>query len=264
MKYLPKDKSLSKHIDHYWIVNDAEELFMNSAPFYAYPGITPELIIVLEGSLSYFYENKNNVLFSNKLFSFIKEEVIIDTRNLKSFIIVQFKPRALSSILPFVNHTSYDLITNPVSDGQEIFGDQIDKLNQHVSKLDSQSIVNELDHFFSSNLNAEKEGFISEMAIEMENTSNLKSLLNKTNYSYSTLDRYFKKDTGLSPKQFHTLRRYKLAVQEIYNSRNSNWIHYVNKYGYFDQSHFIKDIKRHTSFTPSQLLQTKGLLNFRP
>jgi len=49
MKYLPKSSALQKHIDHYWIVQDANAIFRKTPPIYAYPGITPEVLIVLEG-----------------------------------------------------------------------------------------------------------------------------------------------------------------------------------------------------------------------
>jgi len=39
---------------------------------------------------------------------------------------------------------------------------------------------------------------------------------------------------------------------------------YVVKYGYFDQWHFIKEIKRYSGFIPSQVLEEKNLLNYRP
>lgn len=264
MKYFPQDIALRKHIDHYWIVRDAEEVFRKTPPIYAYPGITPELLIVLEGSFFYEYKGKKHKVSNNKLFSFISEEVILDTRPLKSFAIVQFKPRALSSVIPFVSKDSKDLMTWSVCDGKDIYGDYFEKMLNHVRTLEPAEMVNALDQFFHSNFKSSREGFISEMTSELSTNASLKEIMALTKYSYSTLDRYFKKDTGLSPKQFQSLRRYKAAVQEIYGTRNPDWMHYVNKYDYFDQSHFIKDIKRYTTFTPAQLLATPGLISFRP
>lgn len=264
MKYFPQDIALRKHIDHYWIVRDAEELFKNTPPIYGYPGITPELFITLEGSFSYFYNGEKHKVDNNKLFSFIHSEVILDTRLLKSFVIVQFKPRALSSIMPFVKQNSKDLMSWPICDGKDIYGDGFDRMLDYIRTLESAEIINALDQFFHSNFKSSREGFISEMTSELSTNASLKEIMALTKYSYSTLDRYFKKDTGLSPKQFQSLRRYKAAVQEIYGTRNPDWMHYVNKYDYFDQSHFIKDIKRYTTFTPAQLLATPGLISFRP
>ena len=58
MNYQPKDSSLKKHIDHYWIVEDAEALFSKSTLVYDYPGITPELILPLEGTYACVYMEK--------------------------------------------------------------------------------------------------------------------------------------------------------------------------------------------------------------
>ena len=264
MKYLPQSSALQKHIDHYWIVREANAVFQKTPPIYAYPGITPEVLIVLEGSFDYQYEGEYHRVDNNNLFSFINEEVILDPANLVSFIIVQFKPRALSSLIPFVKQKSGDLMSLPVCDAQEVFGLGFIQLVEHLKHLDTSEIVSELDDFFYKNLEENRAGFISEMAGELKGETNLKEIMALTKYSYSTLERHFKKDTGLSPKQFQSLQRYKAAVQEIYGTRNEDWMHYVVKYGYFDQSHFIKDIKRFTTFTPAQLLKTPGLISFRP
>ncbi|MEM9895979.1 MAG: AraC family transcriptional regulator, partial [Bacteroidota bacterium] len=103
-----------------------------------------------------------------------------------------------------------------------------------------------------------------EMAEELKEDCSPKNILSDTNYSYSTLERYFKKETGLTLKGFQTLTRFKLATEELYTTQNQNWIHYVDKFKYFDQSHFIKEIKRFSGFTPSQLLNTPGLISYRP
>lgn len=198
------------------------------------------------------------------VYSYIHSYMILDTSQLTSFIIIQFKPRALSSFLPFVPQKAKELMARPVFEAREIFGEEIDKLTLHLRRLSASEIVAELDQFLGDCYTEGREGFLSEMANELKKTNSLKDLLHRTKYSYSTLERHFKKDTGLSPKQYQSIQRYKLAVEEIYDTRNTDWMHYVHKYGYFDQSHFIKEIKRFTTFTPSQLIQTPGLRSFRP
>jgi len=264
MKYFSKNKRLAPHLDHYWIVSNATDLFQNTPPIFGYPGITPEIIVILKGTYRYFYEGQWHPGKTCMVYSHIYSHVIIDTSNLKSFIIIQFKPRALSSFLPFVPQKAKELMAHSVFEANEIFGSDIDQLAQYLRTLEVPEIIAELDQFLDTCYTEGREGFLSEMANELKNTNSLKDLLTRTKYSYSTLERHFKKDTGLSPKQYQSIQRYKLAVEEIYDTRNEDWMHYVEKYGYFDQSHFIKDIKRFTSFTPSQLLLTPGLRSFRP
>ncbi len=264
MKYFSNNKTLAAHLDHYWIVPNANELFKNTPPVFGYPGITPEIIIVLGGSYRYFYEGQWHPGKNAMVYSYIHSYAILDTSQLSSFIIIQFKPRALSSFLPFVSQEAKELMAHPVFEANEIFGSAIDQLVLHLRNLPITEIVAELDQFLDICYTEGREGFLSEMAEELKNSNSLKDLLNRTNYSYSTLERHFKKDTGLSPKKYQSIQRYKLAVEEIYDTQNTDWMHYVYKYGYFDQSHFIKEIKRFTSFTPSQLLKNPGLRSFRP
>lgn len=89
-------------------------------------------------------------------------------------------------------------------------------------------------------------------------------ILEKTGYSLSTLERHVKRETGLTPKAFLGLRKYKAAVEEIHNNQHQDWQYYVEKYNYTDQSHFIKTVKRYTGFTPTQLIKNPNLISFRP
>ena len=92
----------------------------------------------------------------------------------------------------------------------------------------------------------------------------LPSIMEATGYSYATIERYFKRETGLTPKKYQSLRRNKQAVTEICSTKNDDWMHYVNQYGYYDQAHFVKDIKRYTKFTPSQLIAAPSFVAYRP
>ena len=198
------------------------------------------------------------------LYSFIHKEVQLDFSNLSSFIIVQFKSRAVSSLLPFLKYKAEEIMSNPICKAQDIFGLPIERLATHLKLSPIERKVAALDEFFLSYYCNRREGFISDLVNQFKKPLSLNKILELTNYSYSTLERHFKRDTGLTPKQYQCLRRYKAAVEEIYDTQNTDWIYYVEKFGYFDQSHFIKEIKRYTTFTPAQLLSTPGLRTYRP
>ncbi|MEL6866273.1 MAG: AraC family transcriptional regulator [Bacteroidota bacterium] len=263
MKYQPSDQQLQKHIDHYWIVNEPLSIFGESPPVYAFPGMRPDLILILDGHFNFTYCGQTDSVYKSRMCSFIHQEVVFDHHPLHAFIIVQFKARALSSLLPFVSLKARELMNQPICEASAVFGPALEQL---VDSLRGQAVAEQiarLDTFFLQHYQREREGFITEMAQEFKHSFSLGEIRKHTKYSYATLDRYFKKDTGLSPKNYQTLRRYKTAVEEIYQTRNQDWSHYVEQYNYFDQSHFIKEIKRFTGFTPTQLLQLPALLDFR-
>ncbi|GAA3510722.1 hypothetical protein GCM10022393_25380 [Aquimarina addita] len=264
MLFKPQITEIANHIDHYWIINDIFLLSQGGFRMHAYPGVTPDMIIVLEGHYEIHYLEKHHISNKSLLFCFIHKDLVIDLTHLKRCIIVKFKSRGLSSLLPFLNYRSTELMSNSVVLVEDIFKVNIDSFIKHLAKQSSKEIVTLLDAWFLERYKKEHEGFILEMSQEISSELDLKTIMEATKYSYSTMERYFKKDTGLTPKKFQSLQRYKLAVRELYTSQHLDWQYYIEKYGYYDQSHFIKDIKRYTSFTPSQLLQNPAFIQVRP
>lgn len=265
MKLFPNSEILKKHIDHYWIVRASIfDLCANQQLLFAYPGITPDMLMVLDGYYSYQYQGKKYIQNANLFFCFIHEKMTVDLSHLKSFILIKFKSRALSSLLPFIKQKSEAIMRNPIIDCDELFDTNTTIFSKHVRKLDNEGIVDELDNWFMQLYHKDREGLIIDIAEEVSKKIDIQTILKATNYSQSTLERHFKRDTGLTPKKYQSLQRYKLAIREIYETRNTDWQYYVNKYGYFDQSHFIKEIKKYTSFTPNQLLHVQSFVGFRP
>ena len=272
MKYLPQHSELSKYIDHYWVIDSAEDLFQSSRVVYDYPGIKPELILMLEGKLHYRYLGISGETSKHLLASHIDEEFLFDAKELDRFVIIQFKPRSLSALLPFISVSPKDLIKQSVCDAEDVFGNSVNILAHHLDQVSEEEMLPILDNWFLNRMDKASTGFVTEIFNEVEQNKtatfdasrSLQAMKDITRYSYSTLERYFKKETGMTPKKYQTLGRYKAAVEEIYDTQNNDWTHYVAKYGYFDQSHFIKEVKRYTHFTPAQLLRTPGLRTFRP
>ncbi|WP_298324646.1 helix-turn-helix domain-containing protein [uncultured Dokdonia sp.] len=260
----PSIPEIQKHIDHYWILNDAGILSLGSPFMYAYPGITPDMIIVLEGHYTMTYMGKTYHSDASRLFSFIHDQVYLDLSALKRCIIVKFKSRGLSSLRPFLRADAQTIMRDSVACLDDVFGVAINNFISYLDTLQAPQVVTALDEWFLKQYNKQAEGFVVAMAQEISSTFDMKTIMDATGYSYSTMERHFKKDTGLTPKRFQSLQRYKLALRELYITRNSDWQHYVVKYGYYDQSHFIKDIKRYTYLTPGQLLKTAAFIKVRP
>lgn len=262
MKQKP-DSFLIPHINHYWIEEQGSEIF-GREHLYAYPGLTPELLLVLEGSIEYIYQGAVAKVKEGCFFTFIHEKLIFDSTNLKSFILIQFQSRGVSSALPFVNFTADELIKNPLLD-ISLLGSNTEKLMNELrnTKGEESKQVVLLDEFFTSVFQSDKVGVLPKITSSLKSMMTLKEIIKNTAYSESTFQRHFKKETGLTPKLFLSLQRYKRVVQEIIDSKNDDWMHYVVKYNYFDQSHFIKEVKKFTSFTPSELLKKPSILGVR-
>ena len=264
LKFVPQHPDIQRHVDHFWIVENAQFVFVQSPPLHEFPGLSPEFILVLDGSYTISYQGKRERVFTNKLYSFIDRDVLLDLSMLRSFAIIRFQPRNLSSLLPFIRQRADEVMRNPVFPAEAVFTKRINLLTNHLRGASATTIAAELEGFLLDHFLAEREGFLSELSLELPAGGSPKEIMAQTNYSYSTLERNFKRDTGLTPKKFQTLRRFRRAVNELYDTGNTDWLHYVEKYGYYDQSHFIKEVKRYSNLTPSQILTYPGLRPYRP
>ena len=263
MIFKPQNKSIAKHIEHYWIAENTAEMRMNSSNLYAYPGVTPDMIIVLDGFFEYKLNGKITKQNQSTLYSFIPNEIELNLSNLNKFILVKFKPRVLGAIQPFVNYSAQEIMKNPFGFSKYAFNGSISKLSLLLKNLSTLEMVCFLDNWFLSHYKKEREGFVIEMAEGICTDFNLQKIMEETNYSYSTIERYFKRETGLTPKKFQSMKRAKEVVTDICTTQNVDWMYYVTKYNYYDQAHFIKDIKRFTKITPKKLLEIPSLVNYR-
>jgi len=264
MRLYPQSKELSEHLNHYWVVNDSSNLFLSTSKVYGYPGIRPELIIIIDGHLNYTYLGKQYVTKKSILASHLNGSFLFDSSHLHKFIIVQFKPRSLSSLLPFTKFSSKQLMHNSICNLEDVFGKEVIALETELREKEIDQYIDILDTFFLKKLSNNFSGFLMEMLFELSINQGIPEILQKTGYSISTLERHVKKETALTPKAFLSLRKYKAAVEEIHNNKHQDWQYYVEKYNYADQSHFIKTIKKYTGFTPTQLVNTQNLISFRP
>lgn len=264
MKYLPQHPALQRHIDHFWIVEKGCELFKSAPPLLDFPGLCPELIFVLDGYYTIHYQGRKERVSDNRLYSFIYQDVLLDCSTLKSFAFVRFKPRNLSSLLPFIPYPAPEVMRNSICRIEDIFHGMPACPIKHLAKLSAPIIGQELESWLLQQYRPEHEGFLADMAAELPNGGSPKEVMAKTGYSYSTLERHFKRDTGLSPKQYQRLQRFRRVINELYDSQNTDWMHYVVQNGYHDQSHLIREVKHFSRRTPTAILREPGLQGFRP
>jgi len=98
-----------------------------------------------------------------------------------------------------------------------------------------------------------------------QDDTSLQKLSGKIGYSQKHFIQIFRKNVGVTPKNFLQVLRFQKAIKEINRNSNINWAGLAYDCGYYDQSHFINDFKRHSGFTPEEyVLQKRELSNFIP
>lgn len=78
------------------------------------------------------------------------------------------------------------------------------------------------------------------------------SLSEKLSITTKSLERKFSQYLGKNPKQFIKLIRFREILQDFSINKNISLTEYAYRNGYFDQSHFIRDFKTYSGYTPKE------------
>ncbi len=124
-----------------------------------------------------------------------------------------------------------------------------------------------IQEFLTSLLKDEHYDRLAAASIFKINASNgrlpIHKLADDSHMSRRQFIRRFKKAIGVSPKQFSRVIRFQKAL--YLNSRGVNWSDIALTCGYYDQAHFIKEIRHFSDHPPQKLAassQPTELMNF--
>ncbi|MFL5626347.1 MAG: DUF6597 domain-containing transcriptional factor [Ktedonobacteraceae bacterium] len=165
---------------------------------------------------------------------------------------VEFTPKGLYHFF----HLSMHEITNRMVSFEELFGPQGARLQNRVGDAEDpqEKIVllqSALTHLLQKN---KKEYSLLDRTLDMIAQSHgmmrVQELEAQTGYTKRYLDMLFKEHVGVSPKSLASILRFQELYQSWMQQKSptlfrDNWSAY-----YYDQSHFIKEFKRYTGFTP--------------
>ncbi len=253
--FLPKTQYLRSFIECYRLVTVSEDL----------EGITIangrlDSCITLNGRFE--WQNKPGSAFG-QLPQMVVLPLTRGTRTVRLYgptvlISIKFFPHVLTREV-FHNHSFTALI-----DYEELFDIQtVRVLGRQLKEAQDESEMGDyLDKFFSQHMfnapNATCDS-ISRLVLHIDPDSNVSTLMNdlaiNEGVSVKTIERRFKKYTGLSPKVYQDLVRFQHAANLIHEKGKFEHGHLMEALGggYYDQSHFVKTCRKITGFSPREL-----------
>lgn len=136
--------------------------------------------------------------------------------------------------------------------------------DQIASKFRLEEVKSIIDRFFLQKISMNPKKYekrryqslrlneaVKKMQMSYSAKLSIKEICRQTGYSLSTLERHMKKIVGINPKQLHRIIRFNQAIQFINQSRSHHiWPHIAHRFGYYDQTHFIKEFKHFNGQTP--------------
>jgi AraC-like DNA-binding protein len=82
--------------------------------------------------------------------------------------------------------------------------------------------------------------------------------------SHGHLDREFTRIVGLNPRRLARLLRVERLLAAIDVTGENAWASLAAELGWADQSHMIRDFRRHTGSSPSQYIAARRSFGFPP
>lgn len=140
-------------------------------------------------------------------------------------------------------------------------------LETAISDNEFEDKVHVIENWFVSHIDSNHENISSgqkatQYLIDKKGGVAIQEVLEYTGLSERSLERYFKTHIGLSPKFYSRILRFS-NVFSLVEKGTSNWSDIAYLAGFFDQSHFIKNIKEFTGEKPSEYgFNEANLANF--
>jgi|GEM_PF-1594241 len=263
-KLYPQDNLVKQFIDYYWVIDRNNPVVKYGQTIFDFPSLSPELVIGLNGSFTVTYKGTSQVIRDSTVFAFIDDKISIDISSVKQLIVVRFQPFGLAAFMPFASCNVNRLRQFGIVPAQPILASSLTYLEKNLDFSNTLNLVDQLDTWFKKQYQCDKGDFLSDLSDDIDPLMSVQHLSKLTGLSYSTLERRFKHESGLSPKQFLMLNRFRLAVSAMHSTSDIDWFGLAINYGYYDQNHFIKEIKRFSGFTPIELLNIPRMKTYRP
>lgn len=181
-----------------------------------------------------------------------------------TLIIVVFQPNGIHQLLGIPANEFLDAIISI----DNVFGENGLLLQEKLSEQNNnQTRIELLNQFFrnqiskKSNSNQLIVNSSLDFIISNKGLFSVEQLVKYTGYTERHLERKFKESIGLNPKKFGNVVRLHHFLKLLKNKPvDANFTSICYDAGFSDQSHLIKDFKKHTGISPKEYLYNSGKL----
>ena len=245
---------LAPYIERYWGWDVEEDRYMPTIP----PGVGADFFIHYKTPFT--TAQYGQLPISHLHFSLERATEILPSRSI-GFIAIRFRTGMLKH---FCNAPLAAVADTPV-DAEDLWGksgrQMIERLNGIGNFKDKVTL---LDQSLTKLLKPRsREGWrqvVNELYYHPD-TLKLQDLARQTNLSYRHFRRRFIEETGMPPKHFQHLVRFRKTLKPLLIKKEKHYLSEALDNGYFDQMHFIKDCKRFLNTTPGDFLREKNFMS---
>ncbi len=244
--YRPREE-LSPYVRYYWVLESNEPFsiltFPIGCPQIIFHKKTPLYIPELDKSQSQFTISGQ-----------VNYPAHIQSTESLEMIVAVFYPHTIGMFIDTPPSAFYNLEIS----GYDIENRQINEIAQRIfdSKI-AKECIDILEDFLTSKirpvLNISRVGSTIDTLLRAPTTS-VNALAESACLSKRQYERVFRKTVGMNPKEYARIVRFQKALWLIQKGEN-NYAGIAAECGYSDQSHFIRNFRELSGYTPQSLIK---------
>jgi len=245
-------------IECYW-TNTLHTEDFNQDYDYIIPDGSTDAIFMLNGNYLRKDERKNDqhLVEYCSLVPAFHEAVKVYQKPGTSCLVMRFKPGGFEQLTGI----SQKELNKPTYPLQELIPELADlAMDEAMSNKPAPDIIHKINRWvFTKKKNTIRNFMISKFVSETIKSKGqivIQNFCDSFGIHKSTLEKNFKRYTGLTPKQYANLIRFNYLIKNMLFS-HSNLTETGYKLGYFDQSHMIKEFKKIIGISPRKFLEKK-------
>lgn len=177
-------------------------------------------------------------------------------------IAICFYPHGFANFVNIQLETLVDKVT-PIA---ELFGQMVaDEFEQQIIHAkETKQRIEIIETFLLKKLN-EKDTISNivkltvDTLLKTNGSTSINVILKEDLSKRRQLERHFKKQIGISPKQLSKVIRLQATLQKLLNQKSETLTEIAYENEYFDQNHFIKDFKEFVGITPKEFIGNENM-----
>ena len=173
---------------------------------------------------------------------------------------VQFKSNGIFAIFGIPQK----ILINTIFPLEDILGDENNRLltEQFQSAADILEMASYMNTYLIKMLLFQKHKIytgiianIADIVLHYKGVVSIDTLALYGNMSFRNFERRFVNEVGMPPKLYARITRFYNALENKMLHPNKNWVEIAWENGYYDQAHFIKEVKIFSSKAPDELFK---------
>ncbi len=88
--------------------------------------------------------------------------------------------------------------------------------------------------------------------------TSVRAIAREAEVSAKRLIHLFAEQVGMTPKRYLRVSRFQRVLARVYAAPSVDWMEEVERHGYYDQPHFIREFREFSGFTPTEYFRLRG------